>query len=112
MSRLLSPPASARTGPLARIAEWVPINNDPELTGTPIGARSDAPTGESDAGNSQDQPPKSREATVEDIDRLETLKLEDLDVDFSGVKIPESGRLTDDDMQVAVDSFMASLRER
>ena len=108
MNRLLPAPASARTGPLARIAEWVPINDRPEQPGAP----SPPNVGESDGGNRQDQPPQFREATVEDIDRIETVQLEDLDVDFSKVKIPEGGRLNDEDMQVAVESFMASLRER
>jgi type IV secretion system protein VirD4 len=53
----------------------------------------------------------TREATVEDIDRLESLTLEDFAADFSQVTLPESGRLTDADLGVAVESFLASLRE-
>jgi type IV secretion system protein VirD4 len=56
--------------------------------------------------------PPTREGGIEDIDRLETLTLEDFDADFSQVKLPESGRLTDQDLGVAVESFLASLRER
>ena len=56
-----------------------------------------------------------REATVEDIDRLESLTLEDFDVDFDRVKVPEkpdSERLTSQELQSAVESFLDTLRER
>jgi type IV secretion system protein VirD4 len=56
--------------------------------------------------------PATREGGVADIDRLESLTLEDFDADFSKVKLPESGRLTEADLGVAVESFLASLRER
>jgi type IV secretion system protein VirD4 len=54
----------------------------------------------------------TREATVADIERLESLTLEDFAADFDQVKLPESGRLTEQDFGVAVESFLASLRER
>jgi len=53
-----------------------------------------------------------REATVEDVDRIDELKLEDFATDFSQVTLPESGRLTEEDLSVAVESFLDSLRER
>jgi type IV secretion system protein VirD4 len=53
-----------------------------------------------------------RHPTLEDIERIEQLQLEDLDVDFSRVRLPKEGRLTDQEMQQAVDDFMASIRER
>jgi len=54
----------------------------------------------------------TREATVDDIDRLQSLTLEDFAADFNQVKLPKSDRLTEEDFGVAVESFLASLRER
>jgi type IV secretion system protein VirD4 len=59
--------------------------------------------------------PVVREATVEDIDRLESLTLEDFDVDFDRVKVPEKPdgeRLTPQELQSAVEGFLDTLRER
>ncbi len=53
-----------------------------------------------------------REATVQDIERLESLTLEDFAADFSRVEIPEGGPMTDTQMQAAVESFMTTLQER
>jgi type IV secretion system protein VirD4 len=63
------------------------------------------------AGAEESVAPATREATVADIDRLESLTLEDFAADFSQVKLPDSGRLTQADLGVAVESFLASLRE-
>jgi type IV secretion system protein VirD4 len=73
-------------------------------------ARSAAPASAAEADESV--APPTREGSVEDIDRLESLTLEDFDADFSQVTLPESGRLTEADLGVAVESFLASLRER
>jgi type IV secretion system protein VirD4 len=54
----------------------------------------------------------TREATLEDIERIEELKLEDFAADFSQLKLPDTERLTDEDLSVAVESFLSSLRER
>jgi len=53
-----------------------------------------------------------REATVQDIERLESLTLEDFAADFSRVEIPEGGPMTDTQMQAAVESFLITLQER
>jgi type IV secretion system protein VirD4 len=51
-----------------------------------------------------------REATVDDVERLESLTLEDFASDFSKVQVPDKeGPLTDGEMKVAVDSFLTSL---
>ena len=60
-------------------------------------------------------PPVIREATVEDIERLDSIKLEDFAGDFSRVEIPEKAegeRLTSGELHTAVESFLDSLRER
>jgi hypothetical protein len=56
--------------------------------------------------------PATREATLDDINRIDSLTLEDFATDFSQVKLPESGPLTDEDMTGAVASFISKLRER
>ena len=57
-------------------------------------------------------PEVTREATVEDIEHIDELKLEDFAMDFSQVKLPETGRLSDEDLSVAVESSLETLRER
>jgi hypothetical protein len=56
-------------------------------------------------------PPSVREATLQDIDNLQTLTLDDFAADFSAVKLP-GGPLSEGDLSQAVDSFLDSLRER
>jgi type IV secretion system protein VirD4 len=55
----------------------------------------------------------TREATVADLSRLESLTLEDFAVDFGRVQLPEKGsgeRLTSQELQAAVESFLETLR--
>jgi type IV secretion system protein VirD4 len=55
----------------------------------------------------------SREAIPADIDRLESLTLEDFAVDFGRVQLPEKAggvRLTSEELQAAVESFLGTLR--
>ncbi len=59
-------------------------------------------------------PPATRAATLEDLDRLETLKLEDFATDFSQVELPlkqPGERLSDAEIGAAVESFLASLKD-
>ena len=53
-----------------------------------------------------------REATVEDIERIDSLTLEDFAADFSAVNIPTEGPLSEQAMHEAVEGFLATLRER
>jgi len=53
-----------------------------------------------------------RDATVEDIERIESLTLEDFATDFSKVQIPDrEGSLSDPEMKTAVDTFLSSLEQ-
>jgi type IV secretion system protein VirD4 len=55
--------------------------------------------------------PKIRDSTVEDIERIEALTLEDFDVDFDSVTVPDKGegeRLTREELDVAVNGFLAA----
>jgi type IV secretion system protein VirD4 len=61
------------------------------------------------------EPPVIREATLEDIERLDSIKLEEFAADFSSIEIPEKAegeRLTSAELHTAVDSFLESLRGR
>jgi type IV secretion system protein VirD4 len=51
-----------------------------------------------------------REATVADLDRLDTLTLEDFDIDVSKVPIPNDRNLTARDIEQAAQDFLAALR--
>ena len=53
-----------------------------------------------------------RDATAEDIERIESLTLEDFAADFSAVELPAEGRMSEDQMKDAVESFLETLRER
>jgi type IV secretion system protein VirD4 len=51
-----------------------------------------------------------REATFKDIERIESLTLEDFETDFSKVQIPDKeGPLSQGEMKIAVESFLTSL---
>ena len=51
-----------------------------------------------------------REATVEDVERIESLTLEDFATDFSKVPIPDGeGPISEPEMKTAVDNFLNSL---
>lgn len=63
----------------------------------------------------QPAPPRrrGRRATTEDIERIDELKLEDFEVDLSGVQLPqkaEGERLTDQELDASVDSFFSALQ--
>jgi type IV secretion system protein VirD4 len=59
--------------------------------------------------------PDHREATIADIDRLESLTLEDFAADFDRVKIPQKAdgeRLTSEELNAVVQSFLDTLKTR
>lgn len=59
-------------------------------------------------------PEAVRDATLADIDRIESLTLDDFAADFDKVKLPEKSdgeRMTSDELRVAAESFLATLRE-
>jgi type IV secretion system protein VirD4 len=73
-----------------------------KANGAPAETGVDAPGGEI----------KTRDATVEDIERMDELQLEDFAADFDSVKLPAEGPLKGPAMDEAVESFLASLRGR
>jgi type IV secretion system protein VirD4 len=59
--------------------------------------------------------PRRRAATAADNGHNEELTLEDFDIDFDKVVLPEKAegeRFTKEELDVAVDSFISALRER
>ena len=57
---------------------------------------------------------RTRAATMEDIERMDELTLEDFDVDFGNLVLPkkeEGERMTTEEMNIAVESFINALRE-
>ncbi len=59
--------------------------------------------------------PRMRPATVDDIERIEQLTLEDFDVDFDKVKLPQKAEgelFSDAELNTGVNSFFAAVRER
>ena len=51
----------------------------------------------------------TREATLADVDRIESLTLEDFAVDLKSVTLPE-GPIKDGDLSRAADRFLGALR--
>lgn len=59
--------------------------------------------------------PRTREATMEDLERIDSLTLDDFAVDWSRVEIPQKAdgeSLTDGELQRAADSFLETIRGR
>jgi len=109
-ARLLPPPALPRP-PLQARANGEP----PPATAVAEGAVSSAenamgPTPFRDA--KAERALVAREPTAEDMGRIEQLKLEDFDLDFSRVRLPEQGRLSDDNVHQAVDDFVELIHGR
>jgi type IV secretion system protein VirD4 len=108
-SRLLPPPKRAAP------ADSVPDPPIPE-SDVVVDRResAEAPTTDSRPRQAEIRP-TVREATINDIDRLNSLTLEDFAADFDQVKIPqkpEGERLSSQELDAAVDSFLDSLRTR
>jgi type IV secretion system protein VirD4 len=102
-ARLLAPPVQAAA----------PVLDPSIVTGARVADASDSEIGIPGASGAKEVPPVTvRDATVADVERLESLTLEDFAADFSKVAIPEGSPLTDQEMSAAVTSFLASLRER
>lgn len=107
-NRLLPPPTEAAPRGASGAAE-------PSAAPAPVTETPAVPVVTESAPREAATPPRVREATLADIDRLESLTLEDFDVDLKDVKIPEKPageRLSADELNAAVDSFLESLKSR
>jgi len=98
-ARLLPPPRMAGIAPITR--------ETPPATQAPADAKMTLSPGGDAKG-------VTRVATVEDLERIENLTLEDFAVDVSKVEVPETQpgeRLSEPQMDAVVESFLASLNE-
>lgn len=97
--RLMPPPVLAPgIAPISR--ETPPVDSDNGSVDRSLSGAADAV-------------PATRAATIEDLDRLENLTLDNFETDFSRVEMPvaEPGeRLSDAQLGAAVESFLASLK--
>jgi type IV secretion system protein VirD4 len=100
-SKLLAVPRAPAAPPAAPPSAPVAGRPEAPLEASPLSVRS--------------APPLIREATDADIERIDDLTLDDFDIDFSRVELPdksEGERLTADELNDAVESFLTTLRER
>jgi type IV secretion system protein VirD4 len=110
--RLLPPPASAAPG------------RSTQSLGAPMTSSTASPrpaAGAAEGGQDMQQvelefrtPEVVREATLADIDRIGSLTLDDFAADFDKVQLPdkaEGERMTSEELKVAAESFLATLRE-
>lgn len=108
-ARLFPPPARASPHPApdpsqAKAEQAAPLSQDESLTEQVM--RPEVPEAR--------RKPRTRKATLADIERIDSLTLDDFAVDWSRVEIPEKAegeRLTSEELQRAVDSFLATIRE-
>jgi type IV secretion system protein VirD4 len=108
-ARLLPPPERAAPAPPASSERPMMAEQAVE---SPAGS---VPPADSMPREMPEARPATREATAADIDRLETLTLEDFAVDFDRVKIPqkaEGERLTSEEMNAVVANFVDTLKIR
>jgi type IV secretion system protein VirD4 len=113
-ARLLPPPPRATPN---RNADAVDTHEAPRIDASLTSAEGEvlAPARREEPEKITEVVPQVRDATVEDIDRMDSLTLDDFDVDFGRVQIPEKPpgeRLSSEELHCAVDSFLNSLRER
>jgi type IV secretion system protein VirD4 len=109
--RLLAPPRHAPRPEKPMVAD-LPASDALSETGTPGIAPSVEPIVRPDQAMAS--VPRTREATAQDIEHIDELTLEDFAVDFGSVVLPEKPageRMTTAEMDVAVESFLAALRE-
>jgi type IV secretion system protein VirD4 len=110
--RLLPPPVSAALGRVARaVSEPMPVMTEQV-----------APAAAAEGGQNMQQVELEfrtqevvREATLADIDRIESLTLDDFAADFNKVTMPEKAegeRMTSEELRMAAESFLATLREQ
>ena len=101
LSRMLPAPPVPSVEPLARPASSRPTPNE------------EASAAEDSEEALIARQPKARPATAEDIERIDELTLNDFDIDFDRVVLPqkaEGERLTSEELRAAVDSFLETLR--
>src|SRR3984885_14107723 len=106
--RLLSAPESPT--PTGRSTPSVTVSPPEPVPTEPVAGERSADTSSIAAPAPKKEEVVMRDATVEDVDRIESLTLEDFATDFSKVQVPHhEGPLSAGEMKVAVDAFLGSL---
>ncbi len=109
--RLISPPPRHAAPGMKAPPPPAPVQPLPAESAGEVGSIS------IDSTPQPQRPPRrrSRRATPQDIERIDEMKLEDFDVDLSRVELPqkpEGERLTTQELDSAVESFLSALQER
>jgi type IV secretion system protein VirD4 len=106
-------------GPPPRYASAALANGEPpQMAPMPAPQHAHADSQPMPPGSTTPNPARRRRghrATPRDIEHIDDLTLDDFDVDLGNVVLPqkaEGERLTTDELDVAVESFVAALRER
>ena len=102
-ARLLPPPEVRKPPGSSVVAAPTELAQVPTDQPANSVAVSRPPSGESSAETIE------RDATPADVERIESITLEDFAADLSQVKLPASGRLSDRDVKVAVESYLGTL---
>jgi type IV secretion system protein VirD4 len=109
------PPINSPSAPLSGAASPQAYGVSPPAASSPAPTIPTVPSSTAPPPAADSAMVRVREATDEDIERIEELTLEDFATDFSAVEIPEKGeneRMTEEELQQAVDSFLTTLREQ
>ena len=112
-TRLVPPPERAAPGSSSAPSEEPPATPEHRSDATP--ATESVTSADARPREVKVAPVATREATAADIDHLDSLTLEDFAADFDQVKIPQKSdgeRLTPEELNTAVESFLDSLRTR
>jgi type IV secretion system protein VirD4 len=103
-------PATA-DGPAKPKPAASPTNEIVEGSVAPVEPTKPAALAVTQDGSPAESEPPTREATLADVDRIESLTLEDYAVDFGHLKVPE-GPLSTEDTKRLAESFVQAFHER
>ena len=112
--RLLPPPASPTPPHRVRLPQSPAACAAPSVQATSAPPKDEPQSSETSAPiPPAEDPIVTREARPEDVERIDSLTLEDFATDFSKLQMPQrEGPLSDVEMSAAVESFVSALRAR
>jgi len=106
---------SARVRPAPVVRRLQPVATatavDPHTPNSIVARDGSAVVGEGGVAAPAAEGVTSRDATIADLSQLKSLTLEDFDVDFSAVRLPDKASLTHDELQRGVEDFLRTLRQ-
>ena len=110
-ARLFPPPTSASPYPPPTLPATAAMESGPCMTSVESSLEQSARPSDLNAELAL----RTREATAEDLEHVDSLTLDDFAVDWSRVELPQKAdgeRLTDEELQRAADSFLLTIRGR